>query len=48
MEALILVATSGEPRMFARIGAMRALSHGRPDPAITPRRKCAKTCRIVK
>jgi hypothetical protein len=26
MEALILVATSGGPTMFARIGVMRALS----------------------
>ena len=28
MEALILVATSGEPTMFARIGVMRALNRG--------------------
>ena len=28
MEALILVATSGGPTMFARIGVMRALSRG--------------------
>jgi hypothetical protein len=28
MEALILVATSGGPRMFARIGIMRALNRG--------------------
>ena len=28
MEALILVATSGGPTMFARIGIMRALNHG--------------------
>ena len=27
MEALILVATSGGPTMFARIGVMRALNH---------------------
>jgi hypothetical protein len=26
MEALILVATSGEPTMFARVGVMRALN----------------------
>jgi hypothetical protein len=31
MEALILVATSGGPTMFARIGVMRALNHGKPD-----------------
>jgi hypothetical protein len=28
MEALILVATSGGPTMFARIGVMRALTAG--------------------
>jgi hypothetical protein len=28
MEALILVATSGRPTMFARIGIMRALNRG--------------------
>ena len=39
MEALILVATSGGPTMFARIGIMRALNAGKPDPAIMPRRK---------
>ncbi len=42
MEALILVATSGGPTMFARIGVMRALNHGKPDPVIVPRRKPAK------
>jgi len=30
MEALILVATSGGPTMFARIGIMRALNRGKP------------------
>jgi hypothetical protein len=39
---LILVATSGGPTMFARIGIMRALNHGKPDPALTSRRKSAK------
>jgi hypothetical protein len=42
MEALILVAASGGPTMFARIGVMRALNHRKSDPAITPRRKRAK------
>jgi hypothetical protein len=45
MEALILVATSGGPTMFARIGIMRALNHGKPDPAPMQRRKRAKACR---
>jgi hypothetical protein len=48
MEALILVATSGGPTMFARIGIMRALNHGKPDPTIVPPRKGAKAYRIVK
>jgi len=48
MEALILVATSGGPTMFARIGIMRALNRGKPDPAMVPRRKGAMTHRIVR
>ena len=47
MEALILVATSGGPTMFARIGVMRALNRGKSDPAIVPARKRAKSYRIV-
>jgi hypothetical protein len=41
MEALILVATSGGPTMFARIGIMRALNAGKPRPTTVPRRKRA-------
>jgi hypothetical protein len=33
MEALILVATSEGPTMFARISFMRALNAGKPGPA---------------
>jgi hypothetical protein len=46
--ALILVATSGGPAMFARIGVMRTLNHGKPDPALTPRRKRAKIYRVIR
>jgi hypothetical protein len=38
MEALILVATSGGPTMFARIGVMRALNR-RVERAFNPDRK---------
>ncbi len=48
MEALILVATSGGPTMFARIGIMRALNHSKPDPALVPRRKGVKAYKIVR
>jgi hypothetical protein len=48
MEALILVATLGGPTMFARIGIMRALNHGKPDPAPMPRRKRAKAYRVIR
>jgi hypothetical protein len=34
MEALILVATLGGPTMFARIGIIRALNAGNPDPKL--------------
>jgi hypothetical protein len=47
-EALLLVAESGGPVMFARIGMMLALSAGKPAPEITPRRKRAKRYRIVR
>jgi hypothetical protein len=47
-EALLLVAERGGPTMFARIGVMRALNAGKPDPEITPRRKRAKRYRIVR
>jgi hypothetical protein len=48
MEALILVATSGGPTMFARIGVMRALNHGKPDPAIVPQGKRAKVYKVIR
>lgn len=35
MEALILVAESGGPTMFARIGIMRALNDGKPPLRLT-------------
>jgi hypothetical protein len=39
MEALILVATSGGPTMFARIGIMRALNRAATFRSLTPRAK---------
>jgi hypothetical protein len=45
MEALILVAETGGPVMFARIGVMRALN-GYHRPAPEPRRKRAKAYTI--
>ena len=48
MEVLILVAASGGPTMFARIGIMRALNAGKPDPRLTPRVKRVKAYRIVR
>jgi hypothetical protein len=48
MEALILVAEHNGPTMMARIGVMRALNHGKPDPAIVPRRKGAKAYRVIR
>ncbi len=35
MEALILVASSGGPTMFARIGVMQALNRGSTAPRLT-------------
>ena len=46
--ALLLVAECGGPSMFSRIGVMRALNVGKPDPQFTSRRKPAKKYRIVR
>jgi len=48
MEALILVADLGGPRMFVRIGVMRALHHSKPAPKIAPPSKRAKAYSIVR
>jgi hypothetical protein len=47
-EALLLVAERGGPMMLARIGVMRALNAGKPDPEITPRSKNTKRYGIVR
>jgi hypothetical protein len=41
-EMLTYAAERGWPTMFARIGIMRALNHGKPGPAIPASRKRAK------
>jgi hypothetical protein len=46
MEALILVAETGGPTMFAQIGVVRALNHRQDKPAIP--RKRSKSYRIVR
>jgi hypothetical protein len=48
VQALLLIVERGGPTMLARIGMMRALNAGKPDPEITPRRKRAKRHRIVR
>jgi len=47
-EALLLVVERGGPVMFARIGIMRALNHGKPAPDSRPRRKPAKRYRVIR
>lgn len=44
---LIGVAEGRDFLMHARIGMLRALNHGKPDPASAPRRKRAKTYKII-
>ncbi len=46
--APLLIAERGGPTMFARIGMMRALNTGKPDPQIRPPRKQAKKYRVVR
>jgi hypothetical protein len=47
-EILLLVAERGGDPMMARIGMMRALTHGEPPPAIEPRRKRARVFKIIR
>lgn len=47
-EALMLVAERGGPTMFARIGMMRALNHGKPIPDLEPRRKKARVFTVIR
>ncbi len=48
MEALVLVATVGRAVDVARIGVMRALNYGKPDPAIVPQGKRAKVYKVIR
>lgn len=47
-EMLLMAAEGRGSIMFARIGMLRALNHGRPDPQPEPRSKRAKPYRIIK
>ncbi|BAL76024.1 hypothetical protein [Bradyrhizobium cosmicum] len=47
-EALLLVAEGGGDPMLARIGMMRALNAGKPAPVAEPRRKRARTYRLIR
>ena len=48
MEQLIDAAEGRNFIMHARIGMMRALNAGKPDPATTPRRKGGKVYRVIR
>jgi hypothetical protein len=48
MEQLIDAAEGRNFIMHARIGMIRALNHGKPASALTPRRKRAKAYKIVR
>jgi len=48
IEAVIMAAEDRGPLMHARIGMLRALNHGKPNPDVTPRRKAVKKYRIVR
>ena len=47
VEMLMMAAERGLPVMFARIAMLRALDHGKPQPAQEPRRKAAKTFNLI-
>jgi hypothetical protein len=48
VEALIMAAEDKGPLLHARIGMLRALNYGKPNPPIEPRVKRAKKYRIVR
>jgi hypothetical protein len=48
IEVLIAAAEDRGPLMHARIGMLRAINHGRPQPAAAPRGKKAKPYRIIR
>ncbi len=48
LEALLLVVERGGPTMFARIGMMRAINRGRPNPDVAPRGKRVRRYRLVR
>lgn len=48
MEALLLVAETDGPEMFARIGFMLALNRDKPKAVAAPRRKRAKSYRVIR
>jgi hypothetical protein len=47
-QALLMAAEDRGPLMHAHVGMLRALNHGKPKPAITPRRKRVKAYKIVR
>jgi hypothetical protein len=46
-EAVLMAAEGRGPLEHARIGMLRALNAGKPDPKLSPRRKRAKAYKIV-
>jgi hypothetical protein len=47
-EVLLMAAEDRGPLMHAHIGMLKALNHGKPNPATTPARKRAKAYWIVR
>jgi hypothetical protein len=48
IEALILVAEMDGDMLLARVGMLKALNFGKPEPDKQPRRKTVKTYRIIR
>jgi hypothetical protein len=47
-EALLMAAEKRGPLMHARIGVLRVLNAGKPDPQLTPRKKKARPVTIIR
>jgi hypothetical protein len=45
---LLMAAERRGPIMFAQIGMLRALHHGKPAPQLGPRKKRVKAYRVIR
>jgi len=47
-EAVLTAAEDRGPLLHARVGMLRALNYGKPDPTLGPRRKAARAYKVIR